>query len=165
MEEEEGRPTQQEGQEPQESFAFGTRESITFFSHRVRRVLLARHSTIILPKKRIHQSTSAMTTENAIVILNSPLDEDRLHDFLIKVAGERLKLPLERGMIAVGDDEYSCIFDPGAKTLEVRHRRVNVGWIYNTTTKETLLNLSVQLAAVQQKTAKTAAWGTHEPEH
>ncbi len=36
MEEEEGRPTQQEGQEPQESFAFGTRESITFFfAHRV----------------------------------------------------------------------------------------------------------------------------------
>ena len=97
-------------------------------------------------------------TENAIVILNSPLDEDRLHDFLIKVAGERLKLPLDRGMIAVGDDEYSCIFDPGAKTLEVRHRRVNVGWIYNTTTKETLLNLSVQLA-VPAKTAKTAAWG------
>ena len=105
-----------------------------------------------------------MTTENAIVILNSPLDEDRLHDFLIKVAGERLKLPLERGMIAVGDDEYSCIFDPGAKTLEVRHRRVNVGWIYNTTTKETLLNLSVQLAAVQQKTANTTAWGKHAVE-
>lgn len=122
------------------------------------RLLLVGCAAIILPKKRVHYCTDTMT-ENAIVILNSPLDEEKLHDFLIKVAGERLKLPLERGMIAVGDDEYGCIFDPGAKTLEVRHRRVNVGWIYNTTTKETLLNLSVQLAVAQQKTAKTAAWG------
>ena len=96
-------------------------------------------------------------TENAIVILTSVLDDEKLHDFLIKVSGEHLKLPLERGTISVGEDEYSCIFDTGAKSLEVRHRRVNVGWIYNTTTKATLLKLSVQQAPQQQKPTKV--WG------
>lgn len=93
---------------------------------------------------------------------DTTLDEEKLHDFLIKVASTQLGIPLDRGMVKINEDEYSSIFSPEAKTLEVRHRKVNVGWIYNTTTKETLLRLSVQLAPVPQKQTKSA-WGKAEP--
>lgn len=72
-------------------------------------------------------------TEDIIVSIQHALDDEKLHDFLIRIANDHLKLPLplERGYVQMEQDAYGCVFDPATKSLTVRHR--SHGWIWGKT--------------------------------